>query len=439
MANSKVPDNLFEPSADEGTLSDSSPHPWRVLGYAILLLLLFAIGNSGVSGVPLQFILKNSLKLSPQWMSVFGMLTDIPAYLGFAFGFLRDRWRPFGRGDRGYFLFLPLLMAGTELLLSLGPFTYLRVLAVMMLFATFAIWLGAAVNGLLTAIGQYNGMAGRLAVVLLVVPRLVGIASNAIGGHLSDKSHQHMAFLISAALCLPMLLLGFFKPRSAFAHEAAVTRTVPENVLQALRRLARHRAIYLPAIIVFLWAFAPGWGTPLFFYLTNTVKLSEAAYGNSMALIGVGTLVSALGYSLLCTRLALRPLLYWGTLLGVIGCPLFLLIHNQAQAYGIAFLAGVSLSVALCSFNDLLIRCCPPELEGAAFLFVGAASAIAADTSDLFGSWLFEKGGFTLALTVSTIFTALIFVVLPFVPRAITAPREGERLTEAIVPATATP
>ena len=294
--------------------------------------------------------------------------------------------------------------------------------------------MGAAVNGLLTAIGQYNGMAGRLAVALLVVPRLVSIASNAVGGHLSDAAHQHTAFWFSAVLCLPMMALAFLRPRGAFAHEDAVlVRALPENTLQALRRLARHRAIYLPAIILFLWGFAPGWGTPLFFYLTNTVKLSEAAYGNAMALLGVGTLVSAFVYTLLCTRLSLRPLLYWGTLLGVIGCPLFLLIHSQAQAYGITFLAGASLSVGLCAFNDLLIRCCPPELEGAAFLFVAAAGTFAADTSDLFGSWLYEKGGFILALIVSTVFTALIVVVLPFIPRTITRPREGERLTEAVV------
>ncbi len=89
--------------------------------------------------------------------------------------------------------------------------------------------------------------------------------------------------------------------------------------------------------------------------------------------------------------------------------------------------------MALCAFNDLLIRCCPPELEGAAFLFVGAASALAADTSDLFGSWLYEKGGFTLALIVTTVFTGLILPVLPLIPRAITKPREGERLTQAVV------
>ncbi len=171
--------------------------------------------------------------------------------------------------------------------------------------------MGAAVNGLLTSISQYNGMAGRLSVALLVVPRLISIASNAAGGHLSDAAHQHTAFWISAALCLPMVALAFFRPRAAFAHEDdLLVRAVPENALHALRRLAGHRAIYLPALIVFLWAFAPGWGTPLFFYLTNTVKLSESAYGNAMALLGAGTLVSAFAYTLLCTRLSLRPLLY---------------------------------------------------------------------------------------------------------------------------------
>ena len=139
-------------------------------------------------------------------------------------------------------------------------------------------------------------------------------------------------------------------------------------------------------------------------------------------------LVTVLVYTALCYKMRLRPLLWLGTVFGVLGCPLFLLIHAPSQANPVFFLAGASLGIALCAYNDLLIRCCPQELEGAALMFTSAASAIAADTSDIFGSWLYDKGGFPLALAVSTLFTSLILVVLPFIPKRLTAPREGEPL-----------
>ncbi len=114
----------------EGAATIAPRQTGRIAAYAVLLLLLFNLGSIGVYGIPLQFLLKNTFKLSPPQISVFTLLIDIPFYLGFAFGFIRDRWRPLGRGDRGYFLFLPLLMAGSLCLLGFGTFTYGRVLSV---------------------------------------------------------------------------------------------------------------------------------------------------------------------------------------------------------------------------------------------------------------------------------------------------------------------
>jgi MFS family permease len=162
------------------------------------------------------------------------------------------------------------------------------------------------------------------------------------------------------------------------------------------------------------------------------VKLSNATFGNVRAVLSVGALVFTLLYGPLCRRFRLRPLMVWGTVLGVLGGAIFLLIHNPLQAYVVAFLAGGSCGIAVATYYDLLVRCCPRELEGAAFMFATATLTIAGDTSDLFGSWLYERGGFGLALAVTALTTGLILPVLLFVPRHLTAPREGELLRSAM-------
>ncbi len=415
-------------------VTPSGSQEFILFAYTAVLLVVFNVATAGLTGPAYQSILQKGLNLKPTTQSIFGIVTDIPNIVGFLFGFLRDRWRPLNRGDRGYFLVVPLLMAGVNFMLAAGPFTYNRLLWLTILAASTGALLGAATNGLLTAIAQYNGTSGRFSVLLLVAPRLVSIFSNYFGGKLGDAAHQHLAFALSGVLCLPMSALSFWKPPVAFAHEndPKIHASV-EEIRIAIRRLFRHRAIYMPVIVLSFWAFAPGWGTPLNVYLIKKIGLSEASFGNVMAMLGVGTLVSSLGYVFLCKSLRLRPLLYWGTFLGVLGCPVFLLIHSPTQAYVVGFLAGVSLSIGLCSFNDLLIRCCPTDLEGVAFLLVLAARSLAADTSDIFGSWLYEKGGFGLALAATTLTTGAIFVVLPFIPHAVTAHREGERLSETVV------
>jgi MFS family permease len=106
------------------------------------------------------------------------------------------------------------------------------------------------------------------------------------------------------------------------------------------------------------------------------------------------------------------------------------LIHSPTEANIISFLAGISCGLALAAYYDLLVRCCPKELEGVAFMLTYGALTLASDSSDIFGSWLYEKGGFRLALIFATIATGLIFIPLLALPRAISEPEEGERMTD---------
>ncbi len=408
---------------------------WFVALYSTVLMVVFSVAAIGLIGTPIQFILKDQLHLKPTQISYFTLLTDSPLFIGFAFGFLRDRWRPFGKGDQGYFLAVPILLALVYLWLGSARFTFWSFAVGMIVLSILSAILGAAAQGLLASIAKEHGMAGRLSVVTLVTARGAMMYSAALGGWLGDPgSHlpPNAPFIASAIMCLPVLIMAVWRPKSIFrsGNEVFVS-VVPEGAMAAVDRLVRHKAIYLPAAMVFLFEFAPGWGTPLMFFLTDKKHLTEAQYGASQGWLRLGTVLAAFSYSWLCTRLKLRPLLIWGTFLAVLGAPAFLLIRSAGMANGVSFFAGVSCGIALGSYYDLLMRCCPKELEGVAFMLTASMFSIAADTSDLAGSKLFERGGFELALVISTIFTALIWIPIFFVPRNITELAEGERIVDS--------
>jgi predicted MFS family arabinose efflux permease len=227
------------------------------------------------------------------------------------------------------------------------------------------------------------------------------------------------------------MVMAFWRPKSIFrSGDEVFVSVIPENAGEALKRLLRHKAIYLPAIVLFCFEFAPGWGTPLLFYLTNPIHLSETAFGVSQGWLRFGNVVGAVLYPVLCTRFRFKPLLNWGTVLAVIGGPAFLLIRGPADANIVSFLAGFSCGVALGSYYDLLVRCCPKELEGVAYMLTFGLFTLAGDASDIFGSYLYEKGGFALALAISTAFTALIFIPIWLLPKNIVDPHEGERMVD---------
>lgn len=407
-------------------------HVTRFVGfYGFVLMALYNLAAIGLISVPVNFLLMDKFKLPPTQVSVFGFCTDSPYFIGFAFGFLRDRWRPMGKGDRGYFFFVPLLMAALYVFMAFDAHTYAALVIGMALISACAALLGAAAQGLMSAIAKDFGMMGRLSVIAIVTARGSMMYSAALGGWLGDHTPWIAPFLVSAAVCLTVILMAFWRPKTIFrSGDEVFVNVIPEGALAAARRLGRHTAVYLPALILFLWEFAPGWGTPLMFYLTKQVGLSETTYGAAQGWLRFSTVVAALSYSWLCKHLRFKPLLYWGTFLGVIGGPVFLLIHSAMQAYVISSVAGICCGIALAAYYDLLVRSCPKELEGVAFMLSYAMFTLASDASDIFGSWLYEKGGFGLALGISTACTALIFIPVFFVPHAISDPHEGERITD---------
>ena len=76
-----------------------------LLGYFAPLMAVIALCDpSGLIAVPVQFLLKDSLRLTPQQMAVFEAIVLTPAYFGFLFGWVRDTWRSPGFADHGYLL-----------------------------------------------------------------------------------------------------------------------------------------------------------------------------------------------------------------------------------------------------------------------------------------------------------------------------------------------
>jgi len=95
----------------------------RLLGFAGLLMLMamMAAPTGGLMSTPLLFFLKNRVHLSAHEMAVFNLWTSVPLYFAFLSGLVRDRWSPFGLGDRGHLAIFGSLTAGAYAAAALAP------------------------------------------------------------------------------------------------------------------------------------------------------------------------------------------------------------------------------------------------------------------------------------------------------------------------------
>ena len=402
-----------------------APRSGEVAFYFGTLTLANALGDpTGLLSLPILFVLKDDIHLGPQALAMFEAVTFIPVYFGFLFGFLRDRWRPFGWGDRGYFLIAAPLAIGCYLWLAAGAVSYGALLGAMLLAMVSYQMLDTALESLMTAVAQRYLMTGRLSAVAEMSEAVPGIVAVLAGGWMASHVSLQKTALLAAAFTAVILLQAFWMPGPFLAAHA---RTLPaaENSRAAIVRLLRHGPLWPTAAILLLWDFSPGWGTPLFYYLTEHVRVSSEVVSLCRAVTLGCVLLVAPFYGYACQRLSLKRSLWLAVVINILPGLLFLLITNAMQAVAISAVVGLPQAFGHVALFDLLRRACPKELEGTGVMIGFSAFALAGSAGDIFGAWLYEHSGMAACLIVDALTNALILLILARLPVSLVSSPEG--------------
>ena len=398
----------------------------------VVVALNFTSPAAGVMVIPLAFLLKNRLHLSADALALFVAWTGIPGYFAFAFGVVRDRWSPFGLGDRGYLLVFGAASALIFAAFAFAPLTQSGMVIMAILFAVAFLFMWGAWNGLGAEIGQAHGLSGQLSALWNFAGTSAIIAALVLGGFLSgwleglsEAAAVRILFLFGAAVMGAIALVGLWRPAAVF--EGLSPDVGERRSLRAdLGRLLSHGPIWPALIIWMLWNFSPGSLTVLQYHLTDTLHASDAQWGEYNALYFAAS-VPAFGlFGLLSRRVSLRALLWIGALLGTPQMIPLLFIHSPEDALLVAVPIGFSGGIATAAYLDLLIRSCPPRLEGTAMMLAWSLFAVSVNLGNLLGAWLYEReGGFSACVAVTTLVYALILPLLLLVPRRLTAPADA--------------
>jgi Na+/melibiose symporter-like transporter len=251
-----------------------------------------------------------------------------------------------------------------------------------------------------------------------------------LAGFAADKMSAAVVFFALAATSVLVALFGFWKPGPVFAkaYDQAEARNL-SSLKADIARLLKHKAIYAPVLIMFLWNFAPGSQTPFQFYLTNTLHASDAIYADFNAIFTISFIPTFILYGFLCTRFALKKLLFWGTVVAVPQMVPFLFIHSGTGALWLAIPVGLMGGVATGAYYDLAMRSCPPGLQGTLMLMVDGVYYLCQRAGDLLGSKIFSldpKNGFAYCVIAITVVYALILPCLKLIPRQVIETRDGQ-------------
>lgn len=415
------------------------PERTRLLVYGGLLmtLLQFAVPYEGLIGLPVIFFLKNRLDQSAHDVATFNLIASIPLFAGFAFGFLRDTWSPFGRGDRAHILIFGLAAAAAYAGMVLLTPTWWVLLAGVLIATAMIQMVWAAGRGATSAIGQQEAMTGQVSVIgnlALAIPGLVAyFMGGALSGYLESRDAATAArtlFAVGGGLMVAVAVLGGLGPKRLFDHHHAKARD--HSVVADIARLLRHKPLYPIMAIQLLWQFSPAVGVVMPFHLSNDLGATDGQVGAWYGLFFGAFAPIYLLYAWLCRRVRLNVLLWVGTVLAVTQMAPMLFAQTPNQALIAAVAMGVIGGLGQAAYTDLAIRACPPGLQGTMMMMFGGMYYVSLRFGDLLGAWLFDqKGGYQTALYASMGVYALILPMLLLIPKRLKNTLDGEAVQTA--------
>lgn len=427
-------------------IPDQTPDPaplsaWQRFGLlagggGVIVMLQFAMPAAGLIGLPITFFLKNKLHLNAQQTAGFNLIASIPLYASFLFGFLRDRWSPFGHGDRGYLIGFGGLTAALFAVVAFVPPTYATMLSGVLLVSTGVLLCSSAARALTSAVGQSNAVTGMAGTIVNLAALLPDAAAFAMGGFLSQSLEGAQAttaaraiFLLGGAMMLGVAVFGLAGPRRLF--EAAGSTRGEFTFLADAGRLLKHWPVYVVMLIYGLWQFAPAGGVALQYHLANDLHATDGQVGLWYAFFSIGFIPVITAYGWLCRKLKLSSLLWIGTLLAVPQFVPFFFIHSVNDAIVAAAIMGVLGGLGQGAYVDLAIRICPKGLQGTMMMLLITMYWIPYRFGDLLGASLYKQGGFNTAIIATIIVYALILPLLLIIPKHYTDTADGETRAEA--------
>ena len=390
-----------------------------VIGLSLLLS-----NSMWLADLPLRYLLKNHMHLGATAIAGFFALAGAAWYAKPLAGMLSDSVPLWGTRRRFYLIISSAVAVALWGLLDILPRRYGPILWTMAGVNAMCVILSSVAGGMIVEAGQRSGLTGRLSVLRTLVLGAAGLAAGPVGGFLAARAFGWTCGTEAMLLLLLIPAVAWLLPEPRAARRES---TVGADLRRQFGAIRRCRPLWIAVAFLFLDQLSPGFGTPLFFYQTDTLKFSSQFIGNLGLVAGVGGLAGIVLYGTLCGRIPLNRMLAAGIVFSASGSLLYLGYHSHRAAIGIeAANAFLSAAVGI-ALLDLAARATPRGSEALCYSLLMSASNLGVSVANVFGSWLYERQHVPLPdlIWINAITSALPLLALPLIPRALMAKPDG--------------
>lgn len=371
--------------------------------------------KAGIIWQPLTYFLKETQGWDAVRISVAVAIFDLPWVIKPLWGAISDFVPLFGFRRRPY-----LVLANLAAVLAFARVATLDTPAALIPAITatsFAMAVSSTLCGaLLVETGQKHDASPGLVNQQWLWYNIAQMAAVLLAGYLIEilppAGALHAAAWIAAVAPLSVVCSVWLIQEDRARIDLAALR----GRLGALLSAFRSRNLWLVAGFLFLYYFSPGFGTPLYFEMTDRLGFSQGFIGVLSSVSAGGWILGGVLHKWRLHRLSQPALLRLSIAGGVVTSLAYLLLGGYASAVVIWLLSGTAAMIAMIATLSLAAESCPQGAEG--FAFAGLMSIInfATPLGDTLGSVLYEHvfhRELAPLILVSAAATALMFVLVP--------------------------
>jgi Na+/melibiose symporter-like transporter len=246
---------------------------------------------------------------------------------------------------------------------------------------------------------------------------VAAMASALLGGWLVQTLSPTGALHAAAAIVAAAPFLALFGTLFLIEEEKSRADVAQlKSTFRAFLASLRRRELWLVGGFLFLYYFNPGFGTPLYYYMTDEIKFSQQFIGILGAISSAGWIAGALLYRWLLRGMTSQALLYLSIAAGALATLAFLLLRDPLTAAILNFSAGMAAMISMVAALTLAADFCPKRSEGFTFAALLSITNLAMSLGDNLGSFLFEHVFASRLSPLILVSAAATAIAAPFVP-----------------------
>ena len=418
QAREQAPDSAREPrQVAPPALPEEREQVRRLMLFFAVVYVAEGIGQAvGLIAQPLNYFLKEVHGWTPVQISAYLTVFNLPWIIKPIYGLISDFIPLFGYRRKSYLLLVNAAAIGALFwatqLVAPGELVFV------LLLTAYAMAISSTLCGaILVESGQKFGASGTFVNQEWLWFNIASMVALFTGGQLVEwlapATALHAAAAMVAVAPLAVILGTLFLSTE---KKSAVNLREFRATFRSLLAAFATKELWVVGLFLFLYNFSPGFATPLYYHMTDELRISQSYIGILGSISSAGWIVGALLYRRFFGGLTTKRLLNLSIAMGTISSASYLLLSGEVSAAVLYFCNGFAAMIAMVATLTLAADYCPPRSEGFAFAILMSLINLASSLADVIGSFLYQHvfaNSLAPLVIVSAAATAFAFVLIP--------------------------